>query len=46
MGEHGKDDEDQKRIQSNGSFPKPVPPEDPGGKHTKQEEDNDAEEEE
>ncbi len=38
MGDHSEDDEDQRKIQSNGSFPKPLPPEDPGGKHAKKEE--------
>jgi len=45
MGDDSKDDEDQKKIQSNGSFPKPLPPDDPGGKHTKKEEDDEEEQE-
>ncbi len=40
MGKHDNKDEDQEKIDNEGHFPDwEIPPPDPGGKHEKQEED-------
>lgn len=42
MGKHGEKGEDQEKIVSEGHFPdRKIPPPDPGGKHGKQDEDED-----